>query len=184
MCDMFCLCVCVCVCVCTCMYVCVCLCVGVCVCVQVWGDTPDPLSPTTCNARTYLQPQLNKAVLFLRVYIYIHMHIYTYIYIHINHDSQCPHLPLAAAQQIGPLLACIYAYTYAHIYTYIYHYWVAHVCIYVAHVCIYLVYAYMGRHPCVRSYTWVMRNDISRNIPHQNTHNTQTNLNKQKLGEP
>jgi len=29
---------------------------------SVWGDTPDPLSPTTCNARTYLQPQLNKAV--------------------------------------------------------------------------------------------------------------------------
>eukprot|EP00802_Teleaulax_amphioxeia_P005775 Tamp_05779.p1 GENE.Tamp_05779~~Tamp_05779.p1 ORF type:complete len:578 (+),score=107.65 Tamp_05779:81-1736(+) len=29
---------------------------------SIWGDTPDPLKPTTCNARTYLQPQLNKAV--------------------------------------------------------------------------------------------------------------------------
>mmetsp|Transcript_52082 Transcript_52082/g.106205 ORF Transcript_52082/g.106205 Transcript_52082/m.106205 type:complete len:568 (+) Transcript_52082:625-2328(+) len=27
-----------------------------------WGSEPDPLNPTTCNARTYLQPQLNKAV--------------------------------------------------------------------------------------------------------------------------
>ena len=26
-----------------------------------WGDTPDPKNHTTCNARTYLQPQLNKA---------------------------------------------------------------------------------------------------------------------------
>lgn len=26
-----------------------------------WGDTPDPTNHTTCNARTYLQPQLNKA---------------------------------------------------------------------------------------------------------------------------
>jgi len=26
-----------------------------------WGDTPDPHSPTTFNARTYLQPQLQKA---------------------------------------------------------------------------------------------------------------------------
>ena len=29
---------------------------------SVWGAKPDPLSPTTCNARTYLQPQLNTAV--------------------------------------------------------------------------------------------------------------------------
>ena len=27
-----------------------------------WGTCPDPLRPTTCNARTYLQPQLNKAI--------------------------------------------------------------------------------------------------------------------------
>eukprot|EP00277_Geminigera_cryophila_P024310 CAMPEP_0179467202 /NCGR_PEP_ID=MMETSP0799-20121207/48387_1 /TAXON_ID=46947 /ORGANISM="Geminigera cryophila, Strain CCMP2564" /LENGTH=466 /DNA_ID=CAMNT_0021272487 /DNA_START=73 /DNA_END=1472 /DNA_ORIENTATION=- len=27
-----------------------------------WGANPDPLRPTTCNARTYLQPQLNKAI--------------------------------------------------------------------------------------------------------------------------
>ncbi len=27
-----------------------------------WGVCPDPLRPTTCNARTYLQPQLNKAI--------------------------------------------------------------------------------------------------------------------------
>mmetsp|Transcript_24087 Transcript_24087/g.37801 ORF Transcript_24087/g.37801 Transcript_24087/m.37801 type:complete len:473 (-) Transcript_24087:283-1701(-) len=27
-----------------------------------WGKSPDPFNPTTCNARTYLQPQLNKAV--------------------------------------------------------------------------------------------------------------------------
>jgi len=27
-----------------------------------WGDRPNPNSSTTCNARTYLQPQLNKAV--------------------------------------------------------------------------------------------------------------------------
>eukprot|EP00457_Paulinella_chromatophora_P002642 gb/GEZN01002647.1/.p1 GENE.gb/GEZN01002647.1/~~gb/GEZN01002647.1/.p1 ORF type:complete len:475 (+),score=72.79 gb/GEZN01002647.1/:325-1749(+) len=27
-----------------------------------WGDKPDPTKHTTCNARTYLQPQLNKAV--------------------------------------------------------------------------------------------------------------------------
>ena len=26
-----------------------------------WGDTPDPMSATTFNARTYLQPQLQKA---------------------------------------------------------------------------------------------------------------------------
>ena len=26
-----------------------------------WGDFPDPNSPTTFNARTYLQPQLQKA---------------------------------------------------------------------------------------------------------------------------
>ena len=26
-----------------------------------WGDSPDPLSATTFNARTYLQPQLQKA---------------------------------------------------------------------------------------------------------------------------
>ena len=29
---------------------------------SVWGSLPDPSKPTTCNARTYLQPQLNKAV--------------------------------------------------------------------------------------------------------------------------
>lgn len=28
---------------------------------SVWGDTPDPTEHTTFNARTYLQPQLNKA---------------------------------------------------------------------------------------------------------------------------
>eukprot|EP00457_Paulinella_chromatophora_P001294 gb/GEZN01001296.1/.p1 GENE.gb/GEZN01001296.1/~~gb/GEZN01001296.1/.p1 ORF type:complete len:878 (+),score=168.53 gb/GEZN01001296.1/:176-2809(+) len=27
-----------------------------------WGDKPDPTKHTTCNARTFLQPQLNKAV--------------------------------------------------------------------------------------------------------------------------
>ena len=27
-----------------------------------WGTCPDPLRPTTCNARTCLQPQLNKAI--------------------------------------------------------------------------------------------------------------------------
>jgi len=27
-----------------------------------WAPMPDPLRPTTCNARTYLQPQLNKAI--------------------------------------------------------------------------------------------------------------------------
>ena len=27
-----------------------------------WGDRPDPMCATTCNARTLLQPQLNKAV--------------------------------------------------------------------------------------------------------------------------
>lgn len=27
-----------------------------------WGGHPDPMNATTCNARTYLQPQLNKAV--------------------------------------------------------------------------------------------------------------------------
>mmetsp|Transcript_55103 Transcript_55103/g.112683 ORF Transcript_55103/g.112683 Transcript_55103/m.112683 type:complete len:567 (+) Transcript_55103:131-1831(+) len=27
-----------------------------------WGDHVDPNSPTTCNSRTYLQPQLNKAI--------------------------------------------------------------------------------------------------------------------------
>mmetsp|Transcript_13349 Transcript_13349/g.32435 ORF Transcript_13349/g.32435 Transcript_13349/m.32435 type:complete len:549 (-) Transcript_13349:292-1938(-) len=30
--------------------------------VSCWGATPNPLNPTTCNARTYLQPQLNKAI--------------------------------------------------------------------------------------------------------------------------
>jgi predicted RNA methylase len=30
---------------------------------SLWGDSPDPLTTkTTFNARTYLQPQLNKAV--------------------------------------------------------------------------------------------------------------------------
>lgn len=28
---------------------------------SVWGQTPDPTDHTTYNARTYLQPQLNKA---------------------------------------------------------------------------------------------------------------------------
>uniref|UniRef100_A0A7S4K8E8 Endonuclease/exonuclease/phosphatase domain-containing protein n=1 Tax=Guillardia theta TaxID=55529 RepID=A0A7S4K8E8_GUITH len=27
-----------------------------------WGTPPNPVNPTTCNARTYLQPQLNKAI--------------------------------------------------------------------------------------------------------------------------
>lgn len=29
---------------------------------SVWGDTPDPTDHTTFNARTYLQPQLNKVI--------------------------------------------------------------------------------------------------------------------------
>jgi hypothetical protein len=28
---------------------------------SIWGDHPDPANHTTYNARTYLQPQLNKA---------------------------------------------------------------------------------------------------------------------------
>jgi len=30
--------------------------------ISCWGEDPDPCSSTTCNARTFLQPQLNKAV--------------------------------------------------------------------------------------------------------------------------
>eukprot|EP00960_Hanusia_phi_P043756 756237-Hanusia_phi.AAC.3 len=29
--------------------------------ISCWGPTPNPYSPTTCNARTFLQPQLNKS---------------------------------------------------------------------------------------------------------------------------
>jgi len=29
---------------------------------SIWGETSDPKQPTTCNARTYLQPQINTAV--------------------------------------------------------------------------------------------------------------------------